>query len=97
MKLQIKSLQYEMQKEQEVRLHMRKSTQFFSDSQKVLACAESRRELRKKYKKSERELLETAKTGDENALARVMRKHGAYEYALLFQKTPEFKRRSKCK
>ncbi len=68
---------------------------FFNPRHKSLAFRMSKSQLKQEYKKSERELLETAKCGDELALARVMRKHGDFEYAMLFQKTPEFKERKK--
>lgn len=64
---------------------------FFTEEQKSLAFTMGKGELKKRYKKSEQELKEVAKTGNERNLARVMRKHGKYEYAMLFQKTPEFK------
>lgn len=64
---------------------------FFTDYQKSLACKLSKGELRKKYKDSEKELKQVAKTGNEIDLAKVMKKHGIYEYAMLYQKTPEFR------
>lgn len=68
---------------------------FFNRKHKSLAFRNSASQLKSKYKKSERELLKTARSGDEKALAEVMKKHGEYEYAMLFQKTPEFKERKK--
>lgn len=68
---------------------------FFNRKHKSLAFSYSAGQLKSKYKKSERELLKTAKSGDEKSLAEVMKKHGEYEYAMLFQKTPEFKERKK--
>lgn len=70
---------------------------FFTEEQKSLALSMKKGELKKRYKKSERDLKETAKTGNKRNLARVMKRHGNYEYAMLFQKTPEFKERRKCK
>lgn len=70
---------------------------FFENKHKSLALRMSKGQLKKEYKKSEQELLETAKSGDEKALAEVMKKHGDYEYAMLFQKTPEFKERKRLR
>lgn len=64
---------------------------FFSDHQINLACSLKKSELRKKYKKSERELKKVARTGNDIALAAVMKRHGNYEYAMLYQQTPEFR------
>lgn len=64
---------------------------FFSDYQKYLALETKKSELKKLYKKSERDLKEVAKSGNEVNLAKVMKKHGNIEYAMLYQKTPEFK------
>ncbi len=64
---------------------------FFTDYQKSLANKLSKSELRKRYKQSEKELKQVAKTGNEIDLAKVMKKHGNFEYAMLYQKTPEFK------
>lgn len=66
---------------------------FFSGKQKVMAMNMSANELKKGYKKSEQMLRNVAKTGDEKALAEVMREHSNYEYALLYRNTPNFKKR----
>lgn len=64
---------------------------FFIDYQKNLAYNLKKSELRKKYKASEKELKQVAKTGNEVSLIKAMKKHGNFEYAMLFQKTPEFR------
>lgn len=65
---------------------------FFTDYQKDLAHCNSAKCLRKAYKKSERDLKKVARCGDEQNLVKVMKQHGDIEYAMLFQKTPEFKK-----
>lgn len=68
---------------------------FFTSKHIEMAYGCSRGSLKKGYKKSERELLETEKNGNERELAEVMKKHGDFEYAMLFQKTPKFKKGKK--
>lgn len=70
---------------------------FFTNKQKSLAFNLKKGELKKRYKKSERDLKITAKSGNEEELAKVMKRHGNYEYAMLFQNTPEFKKRRKLR
>ena len=70
---------------------------FFTDLHKKLAYDNSPLSLMRKYKKSERVLKSVAKSGNEFELSRVMKLHGYYEYALLFQKTPEFLKGRKLK
>lgn len=62
----------------------------FSLYQKMLAKDMSKKELIKEYKKSEQALKECAKKGDRRGLAFAMKRHGDFEYALLYQSTPEF-------
>ena len=64
---------------------------FFIDHQPNLDYQLKTGELRKKYKASEKELKQVAKTGNEVSLIKAMKKHGNFEYAMLFQKTPEFR------
>lgn len=66
---------------------------FFTEDQKMLAYGMSARYLHKNYKKSERDLKTAARSGNEFELAKVMKRHGDFEYAMLFRETPEFKNR----
>ena len=66
---------------------------FFNEYEKMVALRSSTRELRKKYKESEKQLLKASRTGSDGMLLKVMESHKTYEYALLYQKTPEFKQR----
>lgn len=72
-----------------------KGPKFFSEEHKVLAHSFSNRELKREYEKTEKELLNVAKSGDEDALKGVMKKHGSIEYAMLYQKTPEYRLKKK--
>lgn len=67
---------------------------FFNDYQKLIARRFKSRELKKKYKESERLLNRASKTGSESMIAKAMESHRTYEYALLYQNTPEFKYKS---
>lgn len=71
--------------------------EFFTSKHVSLASTKSRSELKREYKKSEKELKQVAKTGNEIALSRVMKRHGVIEYAMLYQKTPNFKRKGENK
>lgn len=51
--------------------------------------------LKQKYVETELKLQTIAKTGNEKALKEAMKEHGNVEYALLYQKTPEFKEKYK--
>ncbi len=68
---------------------------FFEPKHKRLALSSSPGQLNKAYKKSERVLKKVARCGDEQELAAVMERHRDIEYALLFQKTPNFNKRKK--
>lgn len=70
---------------------------FFDSYQIYLAESCSAKQLRKEYKRSERDLKRVAKTGDVEYLAGVMKEHGDFEYAMLYQKTPEFKKNRGCR
>ncbi len=72
-------------------------TKFFTSKHVSLASTKSRSELKREYKKSEKELKRVAKTGNETTLSRVMKRHGNIEYAMLYQNTPNFKRKGKKK
>ena len=72
-------------------LNVRRWDMFFNDYQINLAHSLKKSELRKRYRQSEKELKQVAKTGNDIVLAKVMKKHGNYEYAMLYQQTPEFR------
>ena len=65
---------------------------FFNQKQKELALASSPGILRSGYELSEFALMKAALHGDETELKKAMKEHGDFEYALLFQQTPEFKK-----
>lgn len=67
---------------------------FFKKEHKNLAKLSSS-VLKKKYEESEDKLRAVAKTGNEKELKKVMKEHGNIEYAMLFQSTPEFKKKNK--
>ena len=64
---------------------------FFNDYQKILAQRYNKIELKRKYKESEKLLNKASKTGSETLLVKAMDCHRDFEYALLYQNTPEFK------
>lgn len=64
---------------------------FFTDYEKIVAQRNSTCALRKKYKESEKQLLKASRSGSDGMLSKAMESHHLYEYALLYQKTPEFK------
>lgn len=66
---------------------------FFSFNEKRLAKKYSQSTLSRMYKESEAELAKAALNGNISALNKAMKKHHAAEYSLLYQKTPEFKKR----
>ena len=70
----------------------RKNGNYFTLRHKSLAYSMSPTELKRAYKKSERELVLMAKQGNEAKFKSAMVSHSNYEYAMLFQLTPEFKK-----
>ena len=70
---------------------------FFDEYEKIVAVRNSTCTLRKKYKESEKQLLKASRSGDDKLLLNAMDSHHLYEYALLYQKTPEYKQRKKKK
>lgn len=66
---------------------------FFNEYEKMVAMRNSRNVLKKKYRESEKQLLKASKTGSETMIAKAMESHKTFEYALMYQKTPEFKQR----
>lgn len=68
---------------------------FFNKKQKQLALNCSRDRLEKAYHISEQNLHKASLSGDEKWLKKAMKQHGNFEYAMLYQNTPEFKKRRK--
>ena len=68
---------------------------FFKNKEKKLAFDNSYSDLKQGYERTEKQLLQVAKTGNDKALKKAMSEHHNYEYAMLFRNTPEFK--NKCK
>lgn len=66
---------------------------FFSRKQKQLALNCSRDRLEKAYHASEQSLRQASLSGDEKRLKKAMKQHGNFEYAMLYQNTPEFKKK----
>lgn len=64
---------------------------FFSKEQKEFALKTSRDELYRLYHGTENLLEVYARFDDESRLIETMRNHQLYEYALLYQLTPEYK------
>lgn len=64
---------------------------FFEDIHKKLALRLPASALEDEYKKSERMLKVYASEGNEDALNKMMYKHGLVEYARLFQLTDEYR------
>ena len=54
----------------------------------------SSEKLEKSYHESERCLKYASSFGDEKLLKQEMKKHADYEYALLYQNTPEFRKKA---
>ena len=68
---------------------------FFSFKQKRLAKKNSYNTLVSNYAKSEFELERAACSGDTKQLKKAMKTHSNYEYAMLYQNTPQFKKKRK--
>lgn len=68
---------------------------FFNKKQKQLALNCSRDRLEKAYHISEQNLHKASLSGDEKWLKKAMKQHGNFEYAMLYQNTPEFKKKKK--
>lgn len=64
---------------------------FFEEIHKKIALRVPSSTLEDAYKKSERMLRVYATEGNEDALNKMMYKHGLVEYALLFQLTDEYR------
>ena len=62
---------------------------FFKKEHKELA-KKPKEYLQKQYIKSERNLIRASATGSDKIIRKVMKEHGKYEYALLYQNTPQF-------
>lgn len=70
---------------------------FFKREQKRLALRNSKSNLENLYHKSELKLRRVSKTGNESELKKAMKEHGKYEYALLYQNTPEYRNKRRRK
>ena len=68
---------------------------FFSKKQKELALKNSNFELERAYHQSEQKLKNVSCSGDEKSLKRAMKQHGDFEYAMLYQNTPEYREKKK--
>lgn len=68
---------------------------FFNQKQKKLALTNSRENLEKAYHISEQNLKNASKSGNEKWLKTAMKQHGNFEYAMLYQNTPEYKAKKK--
>ena len=68
---------------------------FFTSHQKKLAKTYSKEALEYGYHKSEDNLRKASYSGDTKLLKQEMKKHGNYEYALLYKNTPEYKKKKK--
>ena len=65
---------------------------FFKKEHKELA-KKPRNYLQKKYMESEANLIRASATGSDKIIRKVMQEHGKYEYALLYQNTPQFRKK----
>lgn len=70
---------------------------FFSRKQKNIALKNSTLELERAYHKSEQNLKNISCSGDEKLLKKAMKQHGDFEYAMLYQNTPEYREKKKIK
>ena len=70
---------------------------FFKKEHKKLALSYSKEHLTELYKYSEKKLKESAKYGNDFALQEAMRKHQLFEYARLYQQTPQYKKQIRRK
>lgn len=65
---------------------------FFKREHKELA-KKPKEYLQQQYIKSERNLIRASATGNDKIIKKVMKEHGKYEYALLYQNTPQFRKK----
>lgn len=65
---------------------------FFTKNHKMVACKNPAGYLHKKYEHSERQLKYYASIGDKKKLKKIMKEHSMWEYAMLYQQTPEYQR-----
>lgn len=66
---------------------------FFKRNQKKLALTCDRQSLERAYHISEDNLKKASQNGDAKWLKTAMKQHGDFEYAMLYQNTPEFKKK----
>lgn len=69
---------------------------FFKKTHKKLAVSNSQENLQQAYHRSEQNLQKASSSGNEKWLRDAMKEHGNFEYALLYQNTPEFKKKRRC-
>ena len=67
---------------------------FFKREHKKLALTNTPQHLQSKYRDSENMLIAVSKSGNEKEIKKAMQEHGKYEYALLYQITPQFKKKA---
>ena len=65
---------------------------FFKREHKELA-KKPKEYLQQQYIKSERNLIRASATGNDKIIKKVMKEHGKYEYALLYQNTPQSRKK----
>lgn len=65
---------------------------FFSKKQKDMALNTPRAVLESQYKRSEENLQNVSKFGDDKLLKSAMKKHGDIEYAMLYTNTPQYRK-----
>lgn len=65
---------------------------FFKREHKELA-KKPKEYLQQQYVKSERNLIRASAAGNDKIIKKVMKEHGKYEYALLYQNTPQFRKK----
>ena len=67
---------------------------FFKRVHKKLALTNAKQHLQSRYMDSENMLIAVSKLGNEKEIKKAMQEHSKYEYALLYQITPEFKKKA---
>ena len=76
-----------------VKLKGAKTMAFFKKIHKRIAMYNSKESLEQAYHLSEMNLKKASLSGNEKLLKTAMKEHGNLEYALLYQNSPEFKKR----
>lgn len=65
---------------------------FFTNKHKRYAFNCSKSDIQRAYQISERKLIEASRSGNVKHLKSAMKQHSKFEYALLYQNTPEYKK-----